>query len=81
MVLVHSRLVLLPVAFWSVAATAVGAAAASSSSSRKYEIPTLPWPAPLPPDWVSVKAVGGAKADGQTDDTKAIQATVDLFTT
>jgi hypothetical protein len=55
--------------------------AAAAMPTRKYEIPSLPWPAPLPPDWVSVKAVGGAKADGHTDDTKAIQTTVDLYTT
>eukprot|EP01043_Picozoa_sp_COSAG02_P047385 COSAG02_NODE_4538_length_5235_cov_13.865204_2_plen_1325_part_00 len=57
------------------------AAGFSAGPARKYEIPTMPWPTPLPPDWVSVTTVGGAKADGRTDDTNAIQATVDLYTT
>jgi hypothetical protein len=52
-----------------------------SAPGRKYEVPTVPWPEPLPPDFVSVKAVGGAKGDGQTDDTRSIQATVDLYST
>jgi hypothetical protein len=51
------------------------------AAARKFEIPTLPWPLPLPPDWASVTAVGGAKGDGHSDDTAAIQATIDLYST
>ena len=72
---------LLAVLLLDVGTLSLNAVAESNTDVRKYEIPSLAWPTPVPPDWVSVTTVGGAKGDGRTDDTKAIQATVDLYTT
>jgi hypothetical protein len=57
-------------------AAAAVAMSAAPPPPRPFVLPTLAWPTAIPSDWLSVKDplhFGGAKGDGKTDDTKAIQ--------